>query len=475
MLKLYNTLTRKIEDFKPIKSNEVGYYSCGPTVYDFAHIGHGRTYIFTDILQRVLEFNGYKVKRVMNITDVGHLTSDADSGQDKMEKGAIREKKTVWDIAEFYTDDFFRMLRFLNIIKPGIITRATDYIPQMTDLIKILEKKGYTYKTNDGVYFNTKLLPDYGKLTGKTFTELENSLRAGARIELIKGKRNVTDFALWKFTLKSVRRQMEWDSPWGRGFPGWHIECSAMGISKLGESFDIHTGGVDHIQIHHSNEIAQSEAATGKPFVKYWLHAGHLTIEGEKMSKSLNNFFRVEDLIKKGFSPIALRYLTLTASYRKEMNFTWESMRAAQNAYDDLLEKVKGIKSSAQEGERVSLSEEKLKKIDDFRNKFSASINDDLNTAAALATLWEVVKSNIPPGDKLDLIYLFDEVLGLLLSQAQAKTKFEIPAEILKLVNLREIVRKQKNFPEADKLRKKIEKAGYILEDSASGPRIKPA
>ncbi|OGG02973.1 cysteine--tRNA ligase [Candidatus Gottesmanbacteria bacterium RBG_16_37_8] len=473
MLRLFNTLTRKIEEFKPLKPPIVGFYSCGPTVYDYAHIGHARTYIFSDTLQRILEFNGYQVKRVMNITDVGHLTSDADSGEDKMEWGAKREKKSVWEIADYYTEDFLLMLNDLNIKKPKIITRATDYIPQMIELVRILEEKGFTYKVADGIYFDTSKLKDYGKLSGKTLDELQSSLKAGARIEMVKDKKNVTDFALWKLTPVGVKRQMEWDSPWGKGYPGWHLECSAMGIAQLGKSFDIHTGGVDHIQIHHTNEIAQSEAATGKPFVKYWLHAGHLTVEGEKMSKSLGNYFRVSDLIIKGFEPLALRYLFLTASYRKEMNFTWESMKAAQSAFVELKDKISEIKNSVELAERTSLSEEKLVTIDELRNKFTSSINNDLNTAEGIALLWQVVKSNVPPADKLDLIYLFDEVLGLKLNQIRTKEDLTIPDHIAKLAEDREKARKQKNFKEADQLRKMIEKAGYILEDLPSGPRIK--
>ena len=480
MLKLYNTLSRKVEIFEPINPKEVGYYSCGPTVYDYAHIGHARTYVFADILERTLIFNGYQVKRVMNITDVGHLTSDSDTGADKMElasrrsgRGAKREKKSVWDIAKYYTEDFFRMLLELNIKKPEIITKATEYIKEMTELIKILDEKGFTYQISDGVYFDTSKLKDYGKLTGKEGADLQKTLKGGARVEVVKGKKNITDFALWKLTPKGVQRQMEWDSLWGKGFPGWHIECSAMSMKHLGPTFDIHTGGVDHIQIHHTNEIAQSEAATGKPFVKYWLHAGHLTIEGEKMSKSLGNFFRVNDIEKKGFEALALRYLFLTATYRKDMNFTWESSASAQSAYTEIKDKISEIKQSASEGERLTLSLEKLSKVDELRNKFIESINDDLNTASGLAVLWQGVKSNITPVDKLDLIYLFDEVLGLKLNQIQQKEEVNIPQSIKDLVEKREETRKQKNFEESDKFRKEIEKAGFVLEDAPSGPRIK--
>lgn len=475
MLRLFNTLSRKLEEFKAISPPNVGYYSCGPTVYDYAHIGHARTYVFADILERVLGLNGFKVKRVMNITDVGHLTSDSDSGEDKMEKGAKREQKTVWEIAEYYTQDFFKMLELLNIKKPSIITKATDYIPQMIGLIKKLEVKGFTYKTADGIYFDTKKLKDYGKLSGKSFMELEKSIKAGVRIELVKGKKNITDFALWKLTANGVKRQMEWESPWGKGFPGWHIECSAMGMEKLGENFDIHTGGIDHIPIHHTNEIAQSEAATGKQFVNYWLHAGHLTIEGEKMSKSLNNYYRVQDIVKKDFDAISLRYLFLQASYRKEMNFTWESMKAAHNAFNDLTDKILQIKNSTKEAERTSLSQEKLLKIDKLRDKFISYINDDLNTAGGIAVLWETVKSNIPPGDKLDLIYLFDEVLGLRMKELEVLIETVVPEEVKLLMKKRDKARLEKNFMESDKIKAKIEAFGFTVEDTSNDSAVKPS
>ena len=469
ILKLFNTLTRNLEPFEPINPPKVAYYSCGPTVYDYAHIGHARTYIFADILQRVLEFNGFRVKRVMNITDVGHLTSDADSGEDKMEKGAKREKKSVWDIAKFYTKDFFEMTDRLNIKKPEIIIRATDFIPQMIKLIKKLEEKGYAYQTGDGIYFNSKKLSDYGKLTGKKFEELEKSIKAGARIELVPGKKNVTDFALWKFTPKGIERQMEWESPWGKGFPGWHIECSTMAMDTLGESIDIHTGGVDHIQIHHTNEIAQSEAATGKHFVAYWLHAGHLTIEGEKMSKSLNNFYRVADLIKRGFDPIAIRYLFLTAHYRKEMNFSFQSLDGAQNALRELRSRIKILRKSDLEEMTAYGGGEEARIL---RNRFAEKINDDLNTAEGLAVLWEVIKSNIPKGDKLDSIYSFDEVLGLGLKEFEIKDT-QIPKNILNLVKKRETARSHKEFDRADRLRNEIESQGFILEDTPDGSVVK--
>lgn len=479
MVRLYNTLTHKTEEFQPLNPPAVGYYSCGPTVYDFAHIGHARTYIFADILQRVLEFNGFKVKRVMNITDVGHLTSDADVGEDKMEKGAAREKKSVWEIAKFYTDDFMQMLQRLNIKKPEVICLATDHIKEMIAMIKTLEEKGFTYKIADGIYFDTSKFPQYGALTGQSFEKLQKTLKGGARVELVKGKKNVTDFALWKFSPSISSglpgRQMEWDSPWGKGFPGWHIECSAMSMKYLGESIDIHTGGVDHIPIHHTNEIAQSEAATGKPFVRYWLHADHLLVDGEKMSKSLGNFYRVSDIEEKGFSPLALRYLFLTASYRSQMNFTWDSLEASQTAYDSLRAQLSNNKEQITNNSRTMLSAEKLEKINIFRQKFTDAINDDLNIAVGLAVVWEVVKSNIPPGDKYDLIMLFDEVLGLGLESVKRQAesvKVEIPEDIKKLVEKREEARKQGLFEESDRLRQEINDKGYTVQDSPAGPIV---
>ncbi len=474
MLCFYNTLTKKIEAFQPLKSNIVTYYSCGPTVYDYAHIGHARTYVFADTLQRVLEFNGYQVKRVINITDVGHLTSDSDTGQDKIEKKAEKEKKSVWQISEFYTNDFFDLLEKLNIKQDFIVCKATDSIQEMIDLIKKLENKGYTYVISDGVYFDTSKFSRYGILTGQSFSSLQKSLKAGARVEMVEGKRNLTDFALWKFTPAGVKRQMEWNSPWGKGFPGWHIECSSMSMKYLGETIDIHTGGVEHIPIHHTNEIAQSEAATGKKFVRYWLHADHLLVDGAKMSKSLGNYYRLADITAKGFSPMALRYLFLTASYRIQLNFTWTSLKACQNALTSLIDQISQIKKAADCGERDTLSAEKLSKIDSFRDQFTEAVNDDLNTAAALPVMYSVIKSNIPPHDKLDLIYLFDEVLGLGLSKTEASKPVLIPPEIQRLVKKRENLRKAKKFSQADLLRRQIKKKGYYLEDTAAGTIVKP-
>ncbi len=486
MLYLFNTLTRQKEEFKPLHPPIVTYYSCGPTVYDFAHIGHARTFIFADVLQRVLELNGYQVKRVMNITDVGHLTSDSDSGEDKMEKGAKRENKSVWDIAKFYTEDFMLMLNKLNILRPEIICKATDNIDSMIRIISTLEKKGYTYKIADGIYFNTEKFPSYGRLTGMTLSQLQRSLKAGSRVEVVPGKKHPTDFALWKFSPSASsglpKRQMEWDSPFAptqgrgedRGFPGWHIECSAMSMKYLGNTLDIHTGGVDHIPIHHTNEIAQSEAASGKPFVRFWLHAEHLTVEGEKMSKSLHNFYRLSDLHEKGFDSLALRYLYLTAHYRTAMNFTWQAMEGTQRAFDRLRAQISNIKYQISNNKRTSLSDETLEKRNNFREQFSAAINDDLNIPQGLAVMWETLKSKLTANDKYDLLLYFDKVLGLDLNQiTDNKEQITIPDEIIELTAKREELRKAQKWDESDETRARIEKQGFTVEDTDNGPVIK--
>ncbi|MBI3955308.1 cysteine--tRNA ligase [Candidatus Gottesmanbacteria bacterium] len=486
MLNLYNTLTRQKEEFKPLHPPVVTYYSCGPTVYDFAHIGHARTFIFADVLQRALELNGYQVKRVMNITDVGHLTSDRDSGEDKMEKGAKRENKSVWDIAEFYTKDFMQMLDQLNIKVPEIICKATDNIDSMIQIISTLQEKGFTYKIRDGIYFDTTKFPDYGKLTGQSFASLQNTLKAGARIEMVEGKKHPTDFALWKFSPSESsglpKRQMEWDSPFaptqgrgkGKGFPGWHIECSAMSIKFLGQTIDIHTGGVDHIPIHHTNEIAQSEAASGKLFVRFWLHAEHLTVEGEKMSKSLHNFFRLQDLNEKGFDSLSLRYLFLTAHYHTAMNFTWKAMEGAQTALANLREQISNFQFPISNKKGVSLLDAKSGGINEYKNKFISAVNNDLNIPQSLAVMWEMLKSNLSASEKYDLVLYFDKVLGLDLDQiTENRDQRTIPPEIMELSALREKYRQEKKWSESDEVRAKIEKQGFTVEDTNNGTIIK--
>jgi len=461
MLKLYNTLTRKKERFRPQKKKEVGLYTCGPTVYWYAHIGNLRTYIFEDILKRVLEYNGYKVKHVMNITDVGHLTSDADTGEDKIELGAKKEKKTARQIANFYTRAFKKDLKLLNIKKPTIWVKATETIKDQINLIKILEKKGFTYKIEDGVYFDTSKLKIYGRLWGKK----ERKIKPGVRIPMVPGKKNPTDFALWKFTPKGVKRQMEWDSPWGRGFPGWHTECVVMGIKNLGIPFDIHCGGIDHIFIHHPNEIAQAEAAYGKILANFWLHGEFLVLKEGRMGKSEGNIIILNDLIKRGFNPLAFRYLCLGTHYRSKLTFSWEILEANQNALDNLYEKA-----------RETLPQKKLKrrtkKIIGYQEKFLKLINDDLNTPQALALLWQVTKDEKLSGkEKYYLLLDFDKVFGLDLDKIK---KIKIPKKVKDLVKIREEYRKKGEFKKADKIRKEIKKLGFWVEDTLKGPKIKP-
>jgi len=455
MLKLYNTLSRKKEVFKPLKDKKVLMYTCGPTVYDYDHLGHAWNYTQADILRRVLEYNRYKVKQVINITDVGHLTSDADIGEDKMEKSAREKKKTVWEIADFFTKIYFENRKKLNLLQPHIICKATDHIKEMIKLIEKLFKKGYVYKIDDGIYFDVQKFPKYGQLSGNTL----NKLKAGARIKVNPQKKHPADFALWKFTPKGIKRQMEWDSPWGKGFPGWHIECSAMSMKYLGKTFDIHSGGEDNIFPHHESEIAQAEAATNKKFVNFWFHSRFLKIEGQKMSKSLKNFFTLTDIEKKGFYPLALRYLFLTGHYHSSFNFTWKSLESAQTALNRLWNTFSSLNNKAG-------------KIDKrYKQKFLTAFNNDLDTSAALAITWNLLKDKkIKDEDKRKTLVDFDNVLGLNLAKIG---KPSIPFSIKELAKEREKFRQQKKWQEADKTRKEIEKLGYKIEDTDKGPKIK--
>ncbi len=459
MIKLYNTLTKKEEVFEPIKKDEVTLYSCGPTVYWYAHIGNLRAYIFVDILKKTLEYNEYKVKHVINITDVGHLTSDEDTGEDKLEKGAKRENKTVWEVAEYYTKAFQTNLKQLNIKDPSIWTKVTDYIPEQIDIIKKLEEKGFTYIIEDGVYFDTSKLNNYGKLWGSDKVEL----KAGARVEMVDGKKNITDFALWKFSPKNEKRQMEWESPWGIGFPGWHTECVAMAAKELGVPIDIHTGGIDHIQIHHTNELAQSDAIYNKELANFWLHNEYLVLKTKKMSKSKGEILRVETLIEKNINPLAYRYLCLGAHYRSELAFSWESIENAQNSLYSLYSKVKNL------DQREGFSTEK---IDQYKKEFLDSINHDLDTPKALALLWKILKSSeLNDNEKYILALEFDKIFGLKLDQLEKDE--EAPEEIKKLSKKREKYRKNKDWQKADEVREEIEKLGYIVEDAGSDAIIK--
>ncbi|OGG00483.1 cysteine--tRNA ligase [Candidatus Gottesmanbacteria bacterium RBG_13_37_7] len=468
MLQLFNTLNRKIEDLKPLTEKEIGIYSCGPTVYWNQHIGHMYAYVHWDILVRLLRLEGYKVKWVMNITDVGHMTSDSDTGEDKMEKGAKREGITVWQIADKYIEQFYGSLDLLNIKKPDILCRATDHIKDIIDLIGKIEKNGFTYRTKTGIVFDTAKFPDY-----KEFAKLElNKQEAGSRVEIDPEKRQPWDFLLW--VTNQPNHIMQWSSPWGRGFPGWHIECTAMSVKFLGETFDIHTGGVEHIPVHHTNEIAQGYGAFRHMTARFWLHNCWLLIEGEKMSKSLGNNVLVTDLMQKGFSPMALRYLILNSHYRQGMNFTFQALEGARNALNNLASYLIDLKDQTKKGDRSCLSLEKMEKVDKFKIDFYNALFDDLNVPSALAILWQAVKSNIPASDKLDLIYLFDEILGLRLAKVEAGKEKVIPAEIQSLAKKREELRTQKKFKEADFLRQEIEKKGYQIEDISSGSVIKP-
>lgn len=408
-LYLYNSLTKQKELFTPIDTDNVKLYTCGPTVYSFATIGHGRKYVMDDILKRTLEFNGYKVNHVQNVTDVGHLVSDADDGEDKMEKGAKQQGKTVWEVAEFFTKNFYDSMDKLNIRRPSTICKATDHIKEQIELIEKLFKNGYAYDTPEAVYFDTSQFADYGKLFGQKTSEKRIAVRDEVRTD--ENKKNPQDFALWfKRVGKFSDHVMHWESPWGDGFPGWHIECSAMSMKYLGDQIDIHTGGEDHLSIHHPNEIAQSEGATGKkPFSKFWVHYAFLMVDGTKMSKSLGNYFTIQDILDKGVDPLALRYLYLGAHYKKPMNFTWQALDSASKGLKRLQSTVHSLKST----ERTVLSVEKNEKVNEYRVKFNEVLNDDLNTSKAMAVMFEMLKSSIPSEDKYDLAISFDEVLGL--------------------------------------------------------------
>lgn len=457
-MKLYNTLSRRIEDFKPLHPPAVSLYTCGPTVYDYTHIGHLRTYVGNDILRRALEVQGFEVKHVMNITDVGHLVSDEDLGEDKMEKGARQSGRSVWEVAKFFEDHFWKSTESLNIKRPNVVAKATDHIKEQIKLIHKLEKKGFVYITDHAIYFNISKFRSYTKLSGQKLKEKE----IGARVDVVvdKQKRNPQDFAVWFFTVGHFADHvMRWSSPWGEGFPGWHIECSAMAMEYLGDTIDIHTGGIDHIPVHHTNEIAQSEAATGKKFVRFWVHHEFLLVNAEKMSKSKKNFYRIDEIVAKGFDPLALRYLFLTAHYRDKLNFTWESLQAAQNALNNLREMIRDW-----EEPKIGCAQ--------FEQDFIRSINNDLNIPQAMVVMWNMIRSDNPTSAKAKSILEMEQVLGLGLDQYLGKP-IEVPAEVSKLVNEREIARKNGSFKKSDEIRNKVKKLGYGIEDTPSGPKIK--
>lgn len=461
MLKLYNSLTRKIEDFIPREEGKVGMYTCGPTVYSFAHIGNFRTYATADILIRTLKAQGMDVTYIMNLTDVGHLTGDnegdADTGEDRMEKSATKEGKTAWEIADFYSQAFLDDFKKLNLTAPKLFAKATDHIQEQIDLVKRLEETGYTYATDDGIYFDTSLVKKYGELSDL------DQIKEGARVEVNVQKRNPRDFALWKFSPQDTKRQMEWESPWGVGFPGWHIECSAMAMKYLGESFDIHAGGIDLKETHHPNEIAQSEAVTHKTFSKYWVHSAFMLVAGERMSKSKGNNYRLYDLEKEGYNPAHLRYLYLNAHYRQEMNFTFAALDAGRNA----LERLQNMMVKWQESEKGAT---------EYEEKFFEALNDDLNAPQAVAVMWDMVKADISDGEKLHSLLKMDEVFGLGLReyyQTVAGKPVDVPAEVQELIEMRQMARKNKQYIQADHLRNKVKKLGFDIQDTEKGIEIK--
>lgn len=465
-MNVYNTLTRKIEEFKPLEPNKVRFYHCGPTVYWIQHIGNLRAMTWADLIRRSLIYLGYKVNFVRNYTDVGHLTSDQDEGEDKMEKGAKREGLSPSQVADKYIKIFEDDTKKLNILSPNHKPRATQFVSQMIDMIEILLAKKHAYITALAIYFDVSTFKNYNQLNRQKIDL--NIAGAGKGKAEDPKKRHFSDFALW-FLKKGVHENalQTWPSPWGVGFPGWHIECSVMAKSLLGKTIDIHMGGVEHIPVHHSNEIAQSEAANGVTFVKYWLHNEHLKVEGGKMAKSAGTGLTLSDVIEKGFDPLDLRYFYLMAHYRSKQNFTWNALASAQITFNKLREFVISLRKQTS---RQQLSQEKLSQFDQFRQDFVTSISNDFQIPQAVAIMWNMLKSNIPSQDKLDLLYEFDQVFGLKLSEIQEE---KIPEEIQKLAKDREEARKKGDFVTSDNLRKQIAEKGYIVEDLQEGFKIK--
>jgi cysteinyl-tRNA synthetase len=459
-MKIYNTLTRYKEEFVPVDENMIKIYSCGPTVYQYAHIGNLRTYIFMDLLRRALKYQGYSILHVMNITDVGHLVSDSDEGEDKMLKTSREQQKSPWEIAKFYSDKFFSDVKALNIEIPELTPKATDNIQEMIDFVQELLEKGFAYKTSDGIYFDIMKFGEYGRLSR---IDLEGQI-AGARVEVNDEKKHPADFALWKNAPKE--HIMQWDSPWGMGYPGWHIECSAMSLKFLGELFDIHTGGVDHIPVHHENEIAQSEALLGKRAVNYWMHGEFLLVDNGKMSKSLGNTYTVADLEEKGYSPLVFRYFCLNAHYRNKLNFTWQGMDSAKISYERLVEGVHSNKNGETEIDSSVL--------ENIKEEFYNAVSDDLNIPKALGVLWNVIRCGAKSKQLYDIILEFDSILGLDLQNAENLKghQIDIPKDIQLLVEERDAARKSKDWKKSDEIRDKLKELGVTVEDTADGPKI---
>ncbi len=452
-------MNRVKETFVPMKKGRVGMYTCGPTVYWYATIGNMRTYVFSDLLRRTLEYNGLKVKQVMNVTDVGHLQGDGDVGLDKMEAAAAKEKRSAKEIADHYLSVFKSDMAKLNILNPQVWPRATAHIREQIALVKKLEKKGFTYKTSDGIYFNSARFANYGRLARLHIGGLEE----GARVAM-GDKKHKTDFSLWKFSDIPGMRQQEWKAPWGMGYPGWHLECSAMAMKYLGERFDVHTGGEDHIPVHHTNEIAQSEAATGKKFVNYWMHGAFLMFNGEKVSKSKGGLYTVSELQEQGYHPLDYRYLCLMTHYRKPLDFSLEALEAAKNARTRLERKV------------IELRKEKVKgngdRVEMYREQFLRAVNDDLNLPAALGVMWNMIDdSSFNAKKKLALLLTFDKVLGLSIASMKEK-KVSMPAIVKKLAAERVSARTMRDWARSDALRREIEEKGFAVEDGPEGQKI---
>jgi len=455
-LNLYNTLSRDKEEFTPI-NDTVRIYSCGPTVYSFAHIGNLRAYVFMDTLRRVLKYNGYKLKHAMNITDVGHLESDADEGEDKIAKAARKENKDPYEIAAFYTEFFLRDIERLNIDKPEIICKATDHINEMIEFVSDIVKNGYGYETSRGIYFDISKLDKYPVLSDRKVDEQI----AGARVEVDKEKKNPEDFAIW---IKApANHLMKWESPWGLSYPGWHIECSAMGAKYLGEEFDIHTGGIDHIPTHHENEIAQSKGRCGKIPAKFWMHCNFLQIDGGKMSKSLGNVYTIDTLIEKGIDPIAYKLFCFSSHYRNKLNFTFEGAISANTSLIRLREGYQRHLNGVEEIEANQIKE--------LEEKFHQAINDDLNMPVAMSVVWDIVKYPKKSKALADLLLKFDQVLGIKIKE-MPKSKIEIPIEIQELIEERKRAREEKNWELSDKIRDIIKEKGYIIKDSKEGMTV---
>ena len=455
MLKIYNTLTRKKEEFVPIDSKEVRIYSCGPTVYNFAHIGNLRAYLFMDNLRRVLKYNGYKLKHAMNITDVGHLVSDADEGEDKMLKASRRENKDPFEIADFYTEAFLNDMKKLNIDMPEIICRATKHIDIMEKYVKKIIENGFAYETTNTIYFDTSKLDKYGVLSNRN---VDDQI-AGARVELDSEKKNSTDFALW---IKAPKEHlMKWDSFFGLCYPGWHLECSAMSEYYLGEVFDIHTGGMDHIPIHHENEIAQSKGYSGKIPAHYWMHLDFLQVNGGKMSKSLNNLYTLDELKQKGYEPAVYRMFNFSSHYKKPINFTFEVMDATKTALKRLKDGYIAHLNGVDDVDNQVIKE--------FEDKFLDAINDDLNMPQAMSVVWDVVKHEKKSKSFANLLMKFDEVLGL---NIDAEDKLELSDEVLDILNKRKIARDNKDYSLSDNLRDKLKELGYIVKDTKDGQKL---